>query len=65
MKDNELETQAELASWLRKSEAWLERGRWDGSGPPYVKIGRSVRYRRSDVAAWLDAKKRTWTRQGD
>lgn len=61
MGGNELETQAEMAQWLGKSEAWLERGRWDGSGPPYVKVGRSVRYRRADVLAWLDARKRTWT----
>ena len=47
-------TQGELAQYLNKSEAWAERSRWDGSGPPYVKLGRHVRYRREAVEAWLE-----------
>jgi predicted DNA-binding transcriptional regulator AlpA len=26
-------------------------------GPPYVKVGRAVRYERNDVIAWLNAQK--------
>lgn len=26
-----------------------------GQGPPFIKVGRLVRYRRSDVDAWLRA----------
>jgi predicted DNA-binding transcriptional regulator AlpA len=26
------------------SVAWLERSRWAGDGPPYVKLGKAVRY---------------------
>ncbi len=33
----------------------------DGKGPAYVKVGSAVRYRRSDVDAWLDAQTRTST----
>lgn len=29
--------------------------RHEGTGPAYVKVGRRVRYRMSDVEAWLDA----------
>lgn len=29
--------------------AWASRG----EGPPFVKVGRSVRYRKSDLDAWL------------
>jgi predicted DNA-binding transcriptional regulator AlpA len=25
------------------------------AGPPFVQVGRSVRYRRSDLIAWIDA----------
>lgn len=53
--------QAELAEMLGKSEAWAERSRWDGSGPPYVKIGKSVMYRVTDVEAWLAGQTRTST----
>lgn len=39
---------------LGVSAAWCERGRWAGYGPPFVKIGRLVRYRKVDVTAWID-----------
>ena len=35
----------------------LEKDRLTGSGPPYVKLGRLVRYRQSDVLAWLDERR--------
>ena len=34
---------------------WLEWVATHGGGPVITKIGRSVRYRKSDVLAWLDA----------
>jgi len=33
----------------------LERDRGKAKGPPFIKVGRLVRYRRSDVDAWLRA----------
>jgi hypothetical protein len=33
---------------------WLEWAATNGGGPVLTKIGRSVRYRKSDVLAWLD-----------
>jgi predicted DNA-binding transcriptional regulator AlpA len=54
-------TQGQLAEYLHKSEAWAERARWDGSGPPYVKLGRHVRYRAEDVEAWIAGALRTST----
>ncbi len=53
---NKLYTQAEVAETLGKSEAWAERARWDGSGPAFVKVGRSVRYRGGDLLAWLESR---------
>lgn len=32
----------------------IERDRWVGQGIPFIKIGRLVKYRKSDVLAWLD-----------
>ena len=57
--------QTQLAEWLGKSEAWAERSRWDGSGPPFVKIGRSVMYRVEDVEAWLESNLRTCSSDDD
>ncbi len=37
------------------SNATIERDRWAGSGVPFVRQGRSVRYRKKDIVAWLDA----------
>jgi excisionase family DNA binding protein len=36
----------------------LANWRWMGSGPPFLRIGRHVRYRRSDVEEWIDAQVR-------
>ena len=49
-----LMTQQEVAKVLKKSTAWLERSRWNGSGPPYRKIGRHVRYPSSALQAWIN-----------
>lgn len=54
-------TQRELCAYLNKSEAWAERARLTGDGPPYMKVGRSVRYQADEVLAWLEAKRRRST----
>ncbi|MEM1383050.1 MAG: helix-turn-helix domain-containing protein [Pseudomonadota bacterium] len=36
------------------TKRYLEVAAVRGDGPPYIKIGRSVRYRTSDIDAWLD-----------
>lgn len=58
----ELLDQKQLAQELKKSEAWAERRRWDGTGIPFVKVGRTPYYRRADVNAWLASQVRTSTR---
>jgi predicted DNA-binding transcriptional regulator AlpA len=45
--------QAECAELLRLSERTLERCRVTGTGPKFLRIRHSVRYRPSDVEAWL------------
>ena len=48
--------QREAARLLRLSERTLERLRLTGGGPLYVKCGRSVRYRASDIERWIAAR---------
>jgi len=38
------------------SKLTLERWRVDGCGPPYVKLGRLVKYRRVDLYAFMESK---------
>lgn len=45
--------QKSVAAVLRRSQSWCERCRWDGTGPQYLKIGRSVVYRKRDVTDWI------------
>lgn len=49
----ELLTAAELARELKVSRRTLARWRSQGTGPPFVRAGRSPRYRWADVQAWL------------
>jgi excisionase family DNA binding protein len=49
-------TQSETATLLRLSERTLERLRLRGGGPLFVKAGRSVRYRESDLEEWITAR---------
>lgn len=50
-----LYTPKETARLLNVPVRTLERWRWERSNLPYVKVGRAVRYRASDLDAWLDA----------
>lgn len=46
---------AETAAFIGRSVRTLEQWRYLGKGPDYVKVGKSIRYRRSAVDRWLDA----------
>lgn len=48
--------QGEVAALLGLSKAWMERSRWAGNGPAYVKFGSAVRYRLEDVQEYLTAR---------
>ena len=51
----ELIKPTDLADRLGKSAAVLANMRYLGTGPKFIKVGKSIRYRASDVEAWLDA----------
>jgi predicted DNA-binding transcriptional regulator AlpA len=51
-----LDVQA-AARLIGLSVATLAKMRCMGGGPPFVKAGRRVLYRRADIKAWLDARR--------
>jgi hypothetical protein len=57
-------TTQEASALSGMTVAWLERGRWRGDGPPYVKLGAAVRYPVDDLHAFMRARMRTSTTEG-
>lgn len=55
---NELVSEKETAKLIRQRPATLTAWRHEKRGPPYVKVGRRVLYRRVDIATWLGAQRR-------
>ncbi|MFK5913042.1 MAG: helix-turn-helix domain-containing protein [Woeseiaceae bacterium] len=55
-------TTAEAATYISMSKAFLERDRWAGARIPFIKMGsRAVRYRKSDLGAYIDKQVRIST----
>ena len=48
--------QSKAATLLGLSERTLEAWRYRGGGPPFVKIGRRVFYRREDLHAFIESR---------
>lgn len=44
----------EVAAWIRKPKATLYSWRSRGLGPPAIRVGNMLRYRRSEVEQWLE-----------
>lgn len=55
--------ETELAARFRISVKTVQKWRQTTHGPAFIKVGRLVRYRESDIQAWLDAQTRTNTSQ--
>ncbi len=51
----------EAADFLRVKPTTLEQWRWQGRGPRFIKLGRCVRYRRTDLEAFMDGRAYTST----
>jgi predicted DNA-binding transcriptional regulator AlpA len=49
-------TAREAAAFLRLSASWLAKARMRGDGPPYVKLGRSVRYLQGALLQWMKSR---------
>ena len=64
--ERQLLTTEEAADLLGVSKAFLERDRWAGARIPFIRIGtRAVRYRHSDLDAYIESKVTESTSQGD
>lgn len=48
-------TEVQTAEFLNLSVRTLQAWRIKMAGPRFVRAGRAVRYRRSDLIAWIDA----------
>jgi hypothetical protein len=46
-------TAHETAGFLRVSLSWLAKARMRGDGPPFVKIGRTIRYSEAHLQQWI------------
>ena len=47
-------TEPETAEHIGISLSGLRKWRNDGRGPAYVRLGRLIRYRRTDIEEWLE-----------
>ncbi len=46
-------TPQETATFLRVSVSWLAKARMTGGGPPFRRVGRLIRYDRTELERWL------------
>jgi predicted DNA-binding transcriptional regulator AlpA len=61
---DDLLTTSEVAEWLGVSVQWAEIARHKSLGPRWISLStRRIRYRRSDVVAWLESRTRQSTRE--
>ena len=54
-------TPKEAAVLLKVSVSWLAKARMRGDGPPYIKVGRSIRYSEAAVIQWMKSRQRLST----
>jgi predicted DNA-binding transcriptional regulator AlpA len=54
-------TPKEAAHFLRVSLSWLAKARMRGDGPPYIRIGRSIRYSEAALLQWMKSRQRLST----
>jgi predicted DNA-binding transcriptional regulator AlpA len=50
-----------VATRLKVSVSWLAKARMRGDGPPYICIGRSVRYTEAATTQWMKSRQRLST----
>ena len=50
-----------VSEWLGVSTSTLSKWRLEGSGPPFLKCGKKILHRQSDLDRWLDHRRRLST----
>ena len=48
----------EAAAFLKISLSWLAKARATNEGPPFIRIGRCVRYSKAALLRWLKSQER-------
>ena len=48
---------------LKVSLSWLAKARMRGDGPPYICVGRSIRYTEAALMQWMKSRQRLSTSQ--
>ncbi|HSP62824.1 MAG TPA: helix-turn-helix domain-containing protein [Pyrinomonadaceae bacterium] len=56
-----LMTPNEAANVLKVSLSWLAKARMRGDGPPYIRVGRSIRYADAVLMQWMKSRQRSST----
>lgn len=54
-------TTKQVARILNVSLSWLAKARMRGDGPPFIKVGRSIRYSESVLQQWMRSRQRLST----
>jgi predicted DNA-binding transcriptional regulator AlpA len=54
-------TAKDAAMHLKVSLSWLAKARMRGDGPPYIRIGRSIRYAQASLLQWMKSRQRLST----
>ena len=54
-------TPKEAAGRLKVSLSWLAKARMRGDGPPYIPVGRSIRYGETALIQWMRSQQRLST----
>ncbi len=54
-------TPKEAAKLLKVSLSWLAKARMRGDGPPYIRVGRSIRYSEAALLQWMKSRQRLST----
>jgi predicted DNA-binding transcriptional regulator AlpA len=54
-------TPTEASRLLKVSLSWLAKARMRGDGPPYIRIGRSIRYTEAALIQWMKSRQRLST----
>ncbi len=54
-------TPKDVARFLHVSLSWLAKARMRGDGPPFIKIGRAIRYAEIAMLQWMKSRQRLST----
>jgi excisionase family DNA binding protein len=57
-------TPNEAAKLLKVSLSWLAKARMRGDGPPYIRVGRQIRYSEAALLQWMKSRQRLSTSEG-